>query len=292
MAKNMRILCCLCALLALASSALASPVPEEKGYAAVYTVEEAEIRVDALLEMTFDGNVEIEESRRNQNILFWNLKDSTSYPFCQIGALYGQSPGIQNSFSIARHWDTGEEHIYHYNLDSWNTIAEKSGFSAPRAEETIQEGLRLMGKLELSGAQPLFFSTLGRMEGTTESRKVVFRQTLNGLPLHWCYQAFSIELEKTPFAEGCYAEWIFSDEDGLLHAQGSWCKFSPESYVQEIITQEEAAMLFEAAGFKNSAPEACYFLSFRENGAIATLAWRNENSYLSALDGSWLQVGK
>ena len=40
----------------------------------------------------------------------------------------------------------------------------------------------------------------------------------------------------------------------------------------------------------SSALEACWFLSVNGQEATATLAWRVGNSYLSAVDGTWLQM--
>ena len=51
----------------------------------------------------------------------------------------------------------------------------------------------------------------------------------------------------------------------------------------------------EQAGLVNtdddsSALEECWFLSVNVQEATATLAWRVGNSYLSAVDGTWLQT--
>ena len=58
---------------------------------------------------------------------------------------------------------------------------------------------------------------------------------------------------------------------------------------------EDALPLFRQAGLVNtdddsSALEECWFLSVNVQEATATLAWRVGNSYLSAVDGTWLQT--
>ena len=56
------------------------------------------------------------------------------------------------------------------------------------------------------------------------------------------------------------------------------------------ISAEEAAARFAEAGLKDKQPEACWFLSGNGKEATATLAWRVEHTFLSAVDGIWLQT--
>ena len=64
---------------------------------------------------------------------------------------------------------------------------------------------------------------------------------------------------------------------------------------EEVLSPEDALARFRQAGLIStadglSAPEACWFLSVNGQEATATLAWRVGNSYLSAVDGTWLQT--
>ena len=141
-------------------------------------------------------------------------------------------------------------------------------------------------------AEPVFFTTLGRMAGTTRSRKVFFEETLEGLPVRWSDDSLDGDSHIIAPADKCCAVLVFSDEEGLLQISGNWCSFEPLSRADHLLSAEEIVSLFVKAGCRNPEPEACWFLHRDGNAATATLAWRVENSYLNAVDGSWLQTGK
>ena len=145
--------------------------------------------------------------------------------------------------------------------------------------------------------EPVSFTTLGRMEGTAKCRKVVFVQTLEGLPVRWSAGLLRDDGPTRPaiLIDPCYVTVTYSDEDGLLMLEGSWCGFEPLTRASEVLRAEDALPLFRQAGLIGTAdgpsePEACWFLSINGQEATATLAWRVGNSYLSAVDGTWLQT--
>ena len=77
--------------------------------------------------------------------------------------------------------------------------------------------------------------------------------------------------------------------------EGNWCSFEPLTRASEVLRAEDALPQFRQAGLVNtdddsSALEECWFLSVNGQEATATLAWRVGNSYLSAVDGTWLQT--
>ena len=58
------------------------------------------------------------------------------------------------------------------------------------------------------------------------------------------------------------------------------------------LSSEAAAERFASDGVKDIQSESCWFLSSNGNEATVTLAYRVDNYYLNAIDGSWLQVEK
>ena len=78
----------------------------------------------------------------------------------------------------------------------------------------------------------------------------------------------------------------------LLSADANWCAFEPLAKADTLLSDAEIAAVFTAAGYQDPKPEACWVLHIDGNSATATLARRVENSYVSAVDGSWLQTGK
>ena len=91
--------------------------------------------------------------------------------------------------------------------------------------------------------------------------------------------------------EKCVMEVVFSDEHGLMFMGGSWCTFEPVSYTDSLLSEEEIVSIFTQAGRTGQSPEKCWFMHLDGKEASATLAWRVGNSYINAVDGSWLQAG-
>ena len=263
-----------------------------------------EINTDELVALTFGITPEEVQSQNSGKSIVkenrdpgyaWSLKGVEGGPYCDAGPMSSDSTGIQTRFySRPTYFDS--PYSYQFNLDSWNTFREESGFDAPRAAETVQAAAEILERLGLNReswkAEPVFFTTLGRMAGTTRSRKVFFEETLEGLPVRWSDDSLDGDSHIIAPADKCCAVLVFSDEEGLLQISGNWCSFEPLSRADHLLSAEEIVSLFVKAGCRNPEPEACWFLHRDGNAATATLAWRVENSYLNAVDGSWLQTGK
>ena len=289
----------LCTL--LLSCSLCGTLAEESR-TVVWRVTDPVINMEALQTETFGADLSsVREEQRDydSDSFVWSLTGE-GVPFCGIDHNRGAEE-IQARLSIARHADEGEERTYYYNLDEWNAIPEESGFDAPRAMETLTEGQSLLARLGLAtentAPAPVSFSTLGRMEGTTPCRKVVYVLALDGLPVRWSAESLRFEdgNQTKPIIDPCYVTIAYSDKDGLLMLEGTWCSFEPLTQAQEVLRAEDALPLFLQAGLVSttdspSALEACWFLSVNGQEATATLAWRAGNSYLSAVDGTWLQT--
>jgi hypothetical protein len=274
----------------------------EVHYTTVWKIVSPGINTDALLLETFgSADPEPQSEERENHSLFWPA-DAKGVPFCSIGHRLGAEE-IQTEFDIYRHSDSGEERVYYYKLDVYNVLPELSGFSADRASETCNQAVELVTRLGLVQgsvtAVPVSFSTLGNMEGTTPCRKVILEERLEGLPIRWSEEVLLSENMDNPglLLNPCYAEVVYSDEDGLLTLEGSWCAFEPMERTSSILSPEEAILLFRKARLIDndspaSALERCYFLSANGKDATATLSYRFGNNYLNAVDGAWLQIGK
>ena len=192
-------------------------------------------------------------------------------------------------------WVYGDDPAYLYDNDL-NILPEESGFDAPRAEETVTAAAEVLEQLGLNGehwkAEPLFFASCGRFTGCRTSRKAVFEETLDGLPLRRSEASLSDAGSLSGFSAGRYdIEVVFSDENLLLSVDGNWCTFEPLAQADSLLSEEAVTAIFAAAGKTGQAPEKCWFLHPEGSEVIATLAWRVENGYVNAVDGSWLQTG-
>ena len=291
------VLLTLCAvLLSLCLSGAAA----EESRIVVWRVTAPVINTEVLQTEAFGPDLSaVREERRDHDSLFWSLTGE-GIPFCGISHSRG-TENMQAWFNIYRHADAGEERTYYYNLDVWNAIPAESGFDAPRAAETLAEGQSLLKRLGLESdtvaPELVSFTALGRMEGTTPCRKAVYALMLEGLPVRWSAEILRDDGPSRPaiLIDPCYVTVIVSDEDGLLTLEGSWCGFEPLTRSPEVLSPEDALTRFRQAGLvyvddSLAAPEACWFLSISGREATATLAWRMGNSFLSAVDGTWLQT--
>lgn len=289
------VLLTLCAMLL---SLCLSGASAEESRIVVWRVTAPVINTEVLQTEAFGPDLSaVREEQRDHDSLFWSLTGE-GIPFCGISHNRG-TENMQAWFNIYR--QAGEERTYYYNLDEWNAIPAESGFDAPRAAETLAEGQSLLKRLGLESdtvvPEPVSFTALGRMEGTTPCRKAVYALTLEGLPVRWSAELLRDDGPTRPaiLIDPCYVTVTYSDEDGLLMLEGSWCGFEPLTRSAEVLSPEDALTRFRQAGLIStadglSAPEACWFLSVNGQEATATLAWRVGNSYLGAVDGTWLQT--
>ena len=300
--NRQRIISCVTLLVLLAALCLGAASAEKTdtagGRVVVWKVTEPVIDIETLKDEAFNRNTEnewtdIQEEKREFNSRFWDVKSEEGPPFCGVESWLGT--GYLLSFDIFRQADYYGKYKYYYDLGQYKTIPEESGFGAERAAETIAQSEDLLKRLGLYGEswQPraVSFTTCGRMKGTTKSRKVLFEETLDGLPVRWSQNSlYDNTRGKEPTAYYLYAEAAWSDEEGLLKVEGYWSGFEPLTRAENTISAEEAAARFAEAGLKDKQPEACWFLSGNGKEATATLAWRVEHTFLSAVDGIWLQT--
>ena len=262
----------------------------------IWKVIEPTIDTEVLLDETFDKKKEtngakVQEEKRGDYDRFWDLQNGDSLPFCGINQVVNAT-GIQIQLIIYRHNESGGKYKYYYGWRDWNAIPEESGFEAERASEICEKALDLLNRLGLSGEyyepKPVSFTTFGSMNGTTKSMAAVFEETLEGLPIRWSTEALTFD-DRGAMAEQNYAEVNYSDEEGLLRLEAYWCSFEP-SVRGQVLSLEEAMEQFESVGLKTDQLENCWFLNSDGKEATATLAYRYGNTYLSAMDGTWLQT--
>ena len=259
-------LICTLTVLMLAFSLSGAAVGENAGErVVVWKVTGARINTDELLSITFaspDGTMpavtaEITE-RGGYPDGYWELKGQDGTPFCSVGP--GYAGEVQNGFYINRQPDDSP-YLYLSSLDSENTIPEESGFQDPRADETVRAAMDVMTRLGLNTeqwkAEPVYFSTLGRMAGTTKSRKVVLEETLEGLPVRWSGDSLYDKRKGISLASRCGATLSFSDEEGLVTASGDWCAFEPLTSAADVLPYNQVVEVFALAGYQDPVPEAC-----------------------------------
>ena len=212
---------------------------------------------------------------------------------CRIEPVSENLAGIQNHIEVE--WDYSTGTACQYNDNHLNIIPEESGFNAPYADETVKAAEEVLEQLGLNGerwkASPLFFASFGRFPGSGKCRKVVFEETLDGLPVRWSASSLYEREASGRLIAKCDIEVVFSDEDILLSVNGNWCSFEPLTSVDNLLPEEEITAIFTSAGKTYQNPEKCWFLHLDGTEASATLAWHVGNSYVNATNGCWLQTG-
>ena len=221
----------------------------------------------------------------------WMLKGEEGLPFARLGWYNDASKDFETEFMIYRRDVDANGLTYYLDGSEWNAIPEESGWSAPQAKEMATQARAFLSDLGLingpADAEPLYFSAMGRMEGTAKCYQIVFRETLNGLPIHWANKLLAEDQEMDPgIMTECCAKVVYSEEGDLLRAEGVWTAFLPAPIqAKEGISTEEARVRLAA----DQDPENCYYLSMDGFEVSAVLAWRDKNSYIKVSDGSWLQ---
>ena len=213
---------------------------------------------------------------------------------CSVGPSSDNPAGIQSHISLS--WFYQDDPEYWYNNDL-NIIPEESGFDSPFADQAVKAAIEVLEQLGLNSrrwkAEPLFFSSFGRFQDSGKSRKVVFEETLDGLPVRWSSSSLQHGKGSSGFSvRKCGVEIVFSEGEILLSVSGNWCSFEPLAMADSLLSEDEIMTVFTEAGKTNQVPEKCWFLHLNGDEATATLAWRIGNSYVNAMDGSWLQTGR
>ena len=235
-----------------------------------------------------------EYSPRNISVLCMSRFCRNLPVVCSVRPSSDSPAGIQSRLSLA--WVFQDNPEYQYN-NGLNIIPEESGFDSPFADQTVKAATEVLEQLSLNSgcwkAKPLYFASFGRFQGSGKSRKVVFEEMLDGLPVRWASTSLQHGKGSSGFSVSkCGVEVVFSEEMLLLSVEGSWCSFEPLAAAESLLPEDEIITVFAEAGKTNQVPEKCWFLHLNGNEATATLAWRIGNSYVNAMDGSWLQTGR
>ena len=78
-------------------------------------------------------------------------------------------------------------------------------------------------------------------------------------------------------------------DSGLVTLSGYWSSFTPSGHDITVLSQQDAIAAFAAEGVQANVAELCYLLTGRPKATTATAAYRYQNRFISAADGTILQ---
>ena len=112
---------------------------------------------------------------------------------------------------------------------------------------------------------------------------------LDGVPVYWAASTqFQNAVEFQLSAQSNRIEVVVSDS-GLIKISGWWSAFTPSKQGIAVISGQEAAAAFAAIGEQANTAELCYLLTGNQDAAKAIPAYRWQNRFISAADGTVLQ---
>lgn len=244
-----------------------------------YTLTPATISLNALLEMTFGDRAGDARDAKDREYPFYILDGTEGRPFCGIDDTmgYGQLrfsslPKLQDADAPAAGMP---ENI------------EPSGVArcTLTADEAVEQAEAWLKALGITDMYLQSITAYGRLEGFSAGYVVAFGQLLDGVPVYWA--------AATQYDEGIIPQsnrMLFTIGDsGLAEMSGVWSDFIPVKRDVSILSEQEALAAFAALGEQATYTELCYLLTGTQKAAKATPAYRYQNSFINAGDGTLLQ---
>jgi len=242
-----------------------------------YTLQPAEINVEALLTITFEDQAKNAQTD-DREYLFYELPGYDGRPFCGLDDTVGFGQLRLSGYPYLP--DSEHPSVFTDNVEP-SGVAKCSLTS----EEALQKSEAWLKALGITDAYLQSVTAYGKLEKYTGVYLLAFGQQLNGLPVYW---AAATQRDEWTKPQSNRIEIIIGDS-GLISLYGYWSEFEPVSRETEITSEVDAGARFSAMGLEMGYDELCYLLTGTRDAAMATLAYRYQNRFISAADGSVLQ---
>lgn len=267
-----RMLCALLAGLLLIGSASAAMMNE-------YTLAPFAADTGALLTLTF-GDQADKALTDDRDYVFYSLPDSSGAPFCLLDHTAGFGQMRVNIYTPLVALESHEPYI-------WDNI-EPSGVAkcTLSAQEAQAEAEAVMQALGMNSYALQAVTAYGRIDGLTGGYMVAFGQQVDGVPVYWAAALHYDEMMMYP--ESNRAKLMIGDR-GLVFMDCHWSVFLKTGKEINVISETDALAAFAAIGEQADTAELCYLLTGTQDAARAVPAYRYQNRFISAADGTVLQ---
>ncbi len=247
-----------------------------------YTLSPFAFDTQAMLRLTF-GEQAASAQLEDGEYPLYSLPDSDSAPFC------GQNDTLgfrQMRLSVFTSLVLTEEYSPYIPEN-----IEPSGVAkcALTAEEARAKAEAWLAELGVTDAYLQSLTAYGRVSKLPGGYLVAFGQMLDGVPVYWAASTqFQDAVEFQVSAQSNRIEVVVSDS-GLIKISGWWSEFTPSKHGIAVISEQEAIAAFAAIGEQADTAELCYLLAGTQDAAKAVPAYRWQNRFISAANGTLLQ---
>lgn len=243
-----------------------------------YALTPAQVNVEALLEMTFGDQAKDAVTDGGEYPLY-GLQGYEGRPFCGLNDTAGFGQLCLTSYPIIPDSENPSPGIPE-NIEPSGVA--KCKLTVAEAKAMAQAWLDGLG---IGDAYLQSVTAFGRLEGYSSGYVLAYGQRLNGLPVYW---AAATQRDEWFVPQSNRIQFIVGDS-GLISMSGYWSAFTPSGKEAQALTQADAGAAFAATGEQADSAELCYLLTGTQDAAVAVPAYRYQNRFISAVDGSILQ---
>jgi len=233
----------------------------------------------AALSLTF-GDQADQAKLNDREYPFYDLPDDDGAPFCGMDDTAGFGQLCLSCYTVLIATEKHEP-------DLWDNI-EPSGvapctLTAQEAQAQAEKALQSLGITDY-GFQSI--TAYGKTPHMTGGYRVAFGQLLNGMPVYW---AASLHQDQNVYCPESNRIVVGLGDSGLVELSGNWSRFTPAGHESSILSEQEALAAFAAVGEQADQAELCYLLTGSQKAAKAVPAYRYQNRFIYAADGTLLQ---
>ncbi|HPF87911.1 MAG TPA: hypothetical protein PK537_07640 [Candidatus Limiplasma sp.] len=247
-----------------------------------YTLSPFEFDTQAMLELAFGDQAADAQLCDDREYPFYDL-NTDGVPFCGQNDTYGFG---QMDLSIYTALVASERHepgIYE-NIEP-SGVAD-CDLTPEQAQADAEAWLLELG---ITDSYLQSVTAYGAIESLSSGYMVAFGQALDGVPVYWAAATHNNADTVPNYCSSSNRIEVVVGDSGLIRMSGFWCAFTPTTQNIAVISQQEAIAAFTALGEQATDAELCYLLTGTHDAARAIPAYRWQNRFLSAEDGSVLQ---
>ena len=245
-----------------------------------YTLSPFTVNTQAMLSLTFGdqvGNAQLND----REYPFYDLPNSDGAPFCGIDDTAGF---MQARLSCYTALVATQKHEPEINDNVEPSGVAKCAMTAQQAQAQAESALQM---LEITGYDLQSITAYGRLKNLDGGYKVAFGQMLDGVPVYW-EASLHLDDVTSVYPESNRIQVTLGD-GGLVMLSGFWSCFTPVGKEISAISEQEAISAFTGIGEQAASAELCYLLMGNQEAVKALPAYRFQNRFISAADGTLLQ---
>jgi hypothetical protein len=244
-----------------------------------YTLSPFTFNTQAMLSLTF-GDQADNAQLNDRDYPFYDLPNSDGSPFCGLDDTVGFGQMRLSVYTTLVATETHEPDIYD-NIEPSGVA--KCALTAQEAQAQAESALQSLGIIDYDLQS---ITAYGKLENVTSGYRIAFGQLLDGMPVYW---AASLHLDEMAVYPESNRILVTLGDNGLVMLSGYWSCFTPVGAEISAISEQEALAAFAAISEKADSAELCYLLTGNQEAAQAIPAYRFQNRFISAADGTLLQ---